>query len=92
MMSDDTDEETLIKSADMAMYLAKEEGKNDFRFFSNDMKPHRPVRPERPERSQRRDDSAVAGRTPHAIPILPCRKQIGHGDNMICLHRAVACL
>lgn len=33
-----TDEETLIKSADMAMYLAKEEGKNDFRFFSNDMK------------------------------------------------------
>jgi diguanylate cyclase (GGDEF)-like protein len=32
------DEQTLIKNADMAMYLAKEEGKNDFRFFSNDMK------------------------------------------------------
>jgi diguanylate cyclase (GGDEF)-like protein len=32
------DGQTLIKNADMAMYLAKEEGKNDFRFFSNDMK------------------------------------------------------
>lgn len=32
------DVQTLTKCADMAMYLAKEEGKNDFRFFSNDMK------------------------------------------------------
>jgi|SRR5579859_241600 len=32
------DEQTLTKNADMAMYLAKEEGKNDFRLFSNDMK------------------------------------------------------
>ena len=33
-----SDEQTLTKNADMAMYLAKEDGKNDFRFFSNDMK------------------------------------------------------
>jgi diguanylate cyclase (GGDEF)-like protein len=32
------DEQTLTKNADMAMCLAKEEGKNDFRCFSNDMK------------------------------------------------------
>jgi diguanylate cyclase (GGDEF)-like protein len=29
---------TLTKNADMAMYLAKEEGKNDFRFFSPEIK------------------------------------------------------
>jgi diguanylate cyclase (GGDEF)-like protein len=29
---------TLTKNADIAMYLAKEEGKNDFRFFSSDIK------------------------------------------------------
>ena len=29
---------TLTKNADMAMYLAKEDGKNAFRFFSRDMK------------------------------------------------------
>jgi EAL domain-containing protein (putative c-di-GMP-specific phosphodiesterase class I) len=29
---------TLTKNADMAMYLAKEEGKNDFRFFSSEIK------------------------------------------------------
>jgi diguanylate cyclase (GGDEF)-like protein len=33
-----SDGQTLTKKADMAMYLAKEEGKNDFRFFCNDMK------------------------------------------------------
>ena len=32
------DEETLTKNADMAMYLAKNEGKNDVRFFSPDLK------------------------------------------------------
>lgn len=32
------DGQTLTKNADIAMYLAKEEGKNDFRFFSTDMK------------------------------------------------------
>ncbi len=30
---------TLTKNADIAMYLAKEEGKNDFRFFSSEIKP-----------------------------------------------------
>jgi EAL domain-containing protein (putative c-di-GMP-specific phosphodiesterase class I) len=35
---DGGDEHTLTKNADMAMYLAKEEGKNDFRFFSADIK------------------------------------------------------
>ena len=32
------DAQTLTKHADMAMYLAKEEGKNDFRFFSSEIK------------------------------------------------------
>ena len=32
------DGHTLTKNADMAMYLAKEEGKNDFRFFSTQIK------------------------------------------------------
>lgn len=32
------DPSTLTKHADMAMYLAKQEGKNDFRFFSTDIK------------------------------------------------------
>ena len=35
---DGTDAQTLTKNADMAMYLAKEEGKNDFRFFSSNIK------------------------------------------------------
>src|SRR3954469_20659329 len=33
---------TLTKNADIAMYLAKEEGKNDFRFFSSEIK-SRPI-------------------------------------------------
>jgi diguanylate cyclase (GGDEF)-like protein len=32
--ADGTDVQTLTKNADMAMYLAKEDGKNDFRFFT----------------------------------------------------------
>jgi diguanylate cyclase (GGDEF)-like protein len=32
------DEQALVKNAAMAMYVAKEEGKNTVRFFSNDMK------------------------------------------------------
>ena len=32
------DAQTLTKNADMAMYLAKEDGKNGYRFFSNDVK------------------------------------------------------
>jgi diguanylate cyclase (GGDEF)-like protein len=35
--SDGTDVETLTKNADLAMYLAKEHGKNDVRFFENEM-------------------------------------------------------
>lgn len=35
---DGTDQETLIMNADSAMYHAKENGRNDFRFFSPDMK------------------------------------------------------
>lgn len=35
---DGTDEQALMKNADIAMYLAKEEGKNDIRFFSNEIK------------------------------------------------------
>jgi diguanylate cyclase (GGDEF)-like protein len=35
--SDGADVETLTKNADMAMYLAKEHGKNEFRFFENEM-------------------------------------------------------
>ena len=36
--SDGTDEQTLTKSADIAMYLAKEDGKNGFRFFTGEVK------------------------------------------------------
>jgi diguanylate cyclase (GGDEF)-like protein len=36
--SDGTDLQTLTKNADMAMYLAKEDGKNGFRFFSKEIK------------------------------------------------------
>jgi diguanylate cyclase (GGDEF)-like protein len=35
---DGTDVEMLTKNADMAMYLAKEDGKNAFRFFTNEIK------------------------------------------------------
>jgi diguanylate cyclase (GGDEF)-like protein len=35
--SDGTDVETLTKNADMAMYLAKEHGRSEFRFFENEM-------------------------------------------------------
>ena len=34
---DGEDEEILMKHADMAMYFAKEEGKNDFQFYSDDI-------------------------------------------------------
>jgi diguanylate cyclase (GGDEF)-like protein len=36
--SDGDDEETLTKHADIAMYTAKQAGKNDFRFFSSEIK------------------------------------------------------
>ncbi|MBN1664540.1 MAG: PAS domain S-box protein [Deltaproteobacteria bacterium] len=36
---DGEDEQTLLKNADIAMYFAKEEGKNNFQFFSKDIKP-----------------------------------------------------
>ncbi|HEY2421673.1 MAG TPA: GGDEF domain-containing phosphodiesterase, partial [Neobacillus sp.] len=35
--TDGTDEETLIKHADTAMYQAKERGKNNFRFYSSNL-------------------------------------------------------
>jgi predicted signal transduction protein with EAL and GGDEF domain len=34
---DSKDEQSLIKNADKAMYYAKEEGKNNFRFYSEDI-------------------------------------------------------
>lgn len=37
---DGGDESTLMKNADMAMYLAKEEGKNNFQFYSAEVKAH----------------------------------------------------
>ncbi len=36
--ADGSDVQTLTKNADMAMYLAKEDGKNGFRFFTKDVK------------------------------------------------------
>lgn len=35
--ADGTDSETLVKNADIAMYRVKEEGKNNFQFFTSDM-------------------------------------------------------
>src|SRR5690606_10336778 len=35
-----TDEQALMKNADIAMYLAKEEGKNNFQFYSPELKSH----------------------------------------------------
>ena len=37
---DGQDDQAIMKNADMAMYLAKEEGKNNFQFFTSKMKPH----------------------------------------------------
>jgi diguanylate cyclase (GGDEF)-like protein/PAS domain S-box-containing protein len=34
------DEHAIMKYADMAMYLAKEEGKNNYQFYTDDMKAH----------------------------------------------------
>jgi len=34
------DDQAVMKNADMAMYLAKEEGKNNYQFFSNRMRAH----------------------------------------------------
>jgi diguanylate cyclase (GGDEF)-like protein/PAS domain S-box-containing protein len=34
------DEQSLMKNADIAMYFAKEEGKNNFQFYSNEIKTH----------------------------------------------------
>jgi diguanylate cyclase (GGDEF)-like protein/PAS domain S-box-containing protein len=36
---DGQDDQSVMKNADMAMYLAKQEGKNNFRFFTSGMKP-----------------------------------------------------
>ena len=36
---DGQDDQAIMKNADMAMYLAKEEGKNNFQFFTSGMKP-----------------------------------------------------
>ncbi len=36
--ADGEDEQSLMKNADIAMYYAKEEGKNNFQFFSNEIK------------------------------------------------------
>jgi len=38
--ADGEDEQSLMKNADIAMYHAKEEGKNNFQFFSKDIKSH----------------------------------------------------
>jgi diguanylate cyclase (GGDEF)-like protein/PAS domain S-box-containing protein len=37
---DGDDEQSLMKNADIAMYFAKEEGKNNYQFFSKDIKSH----------------------------------------------------
>jgi diguanylate cyclase (GGDEF)-like protein len=38
--TDGKDEQTMMMNADLAMYLAKEEGKNNFQFYSPDIKSH----------------------------------------------------
>jgi diguanylate cyclase (GGDEF)-like protein/PAS domain S-box-containing protein len=38
--ADARDEESLMKHADMAMYLAKQEGKNNYQFYSAGIQPH----------------------------------------------------
>ncbi len=38
--TDGLDEQSLMKNADIAMYYAKEEGKNNFQFYSHEIKTH----------------------------------------------------
>jgi diguanylate cyclase (GGDEF)-like protein len=37
--ADAQDEQSLMKSADIAMYFAKEQGRNNIQFYSTDMRP-----------------------------------------------------
>ena len=37
---DGTDQQTLLKNADIAMYRAREQGKNNYKFYSAQMNSH----------------------------------------------------
>jgi len=71
--------ETLLKKADMAMYVAKKEGRNTFRFFSDSMDVEDSVQPSfRTKRRLAHMDESVLGSFNSEPPESPKKEQIVH--------------
>ena len=68
---DGTDQQTLLKNADIAMYRAKEQGKNNYKFYSTQMNSHSFERLAL-ETSLRRASSSAATATSSSAPMRGC--------------------